>query len=617
MPIDSQEGPPKTEVRAEAFSELREQSHTQIERETAERIKSNPKPSEDEINAGAFPEMLEPQVRDAVFEMRKKGYATESSGFGGKTGEVQSIDGYFEIDEKTERALRDLGVQVGRDEGFGPKYAFLRFTPDEPSLEKIKAKWDEIAELLPDRGQQAELSVSGHAEEFIKEYAPERTDALQRIDEIREQHDKETEEAIAKKGAEASERALGPFSPEEIKTAQSWASEYVVGYIKGERGLKGEYSDDEIKLLNNLGAKVRKAMEENPLATINVDFSQNPEAYATWTKLINRMARGSIEARRRTQDQAKIDEVRDKIGLPKQPEVAAPPEAVLTPAERPLTPETETTEKEKFMGQVRSLLESSWKEAQKRGLSFKDFLEKGCLAGTMYNSLIHEANGVPFAEYTKYYQEQFPGLADKFDAELDQNLQEATKESNIKFRPEAQRGMVWFKNNAPERPDTTDYRYYLNVPPEKYGDAAKTLAKLSQSLEQYGIQFKFKFRRDFKELNRTDTCIAYLELPQGASEQLKQQWQEYVENYLQAIPEDTVRQGSSLFTTELKPGVSKAEDKRPEALRSDKSYTSHITDTLGRLGLDLLKERGDAVDRSALDDIIRKAEPEFKNLNYF
>ena len=30
MPIDSQEGPPKTEVPAEAFSELREQSHTQI-----------------------------------------------------------------------------------------------------------------------------------------------------------------------------------------------------------------------------------------------------------------------------------------------------------------------------------------------------------------------------------------------------------------------------------------------------------------------------------------------------------------------------------------------------------------------------------------------------------
>jgi hypothetical protein len=114
------EGPPKQETRAETFTELRQQTHAQIEQETAERVKTNPTPSDEEINAGAFPELLEPQVRDAVFEMRKKGYATESSGFGGETGEVQSIDGYFEIDPKTEKALRDVGVQVSRDEGFGP-----------------------------------------------------------------------------------------------------------------------------------------------------------------------------------------------------------------------------------------------------------------------------------------------------------------------------------------------------------------------------------------------------------------------------------------------------------------------------------------------------------------
>jgi len=161
MPSDTIEKAPQRETRAAEFTELRQQSHTQIGKETAERVKNNPKPTDDEVTAGAFREMLEPQVRDAVFEMRKKGYATESSGFGGKTGEVQSIDGYFEIDPKTEESLRDVGVQVSRDEGFGPKYAFLRFSPDEPSLEKIKTKWDEVAKLLPDRGQQAELSVSG------------------------------------------------------------------------------------------------------------------------------------------------------------------------------------------------------------------------------------------------------------------------------------------------------------------------------------------------------------------------------------------------------------------------------------------------------------------------
>ncbi len=189
---------PKSEM-LEAFPELRKQSHAQIERETADRVETNPKPSEAEINAGAFREMLEPQVRDAVFEMRKKGYATESSGFGGTTGEVQSMDGYFEIDAETEQALRGVGVEVLRDQGFGPKYAFLRFSPDEPSLEKIKAKWDEVAKLLPDRGRQAEPSISGHAEEFLTKYVPDRVDVLQRITELRQQHDKEQEKAIVKK----------------------------------------------------------------------------------------------------------------------------------------------------------------------------------------------------------------------------------------------------------------------------------------------------------------------------------------------------------------------------------------------------------------------------------
>lgn len=211
---------PKPELRSEAFSELRKQSHAQIERETAERVKVNPKPSEAEINAGAFPEMLEPQVRDAIFQMRKKGYATESSGFGGKTGDVQSMDGYFEIDAKTEQALRDVGVEVLRDQGFGPSYSFIRFSPDEPSLEKMKAKWDAVAQMLPDRGHQAEPSISGHAEEFLTKYAPDRTDVLQRITELRAQHDKEQEVAMVKKAEDTEAANASRFAREqEMKAA--------------------------------------------------------------------------------------------------------------------------------------------------------------------------------------------------------------------------------------------------------------------------------------------------------------------------------------------------------------------------------------------------------------
>jgi hypothetical protein len=309
------EGSPKRETRAEAFTELRQQTHAQMERETAERVKTNPKPTEEEINAGAFPELLEPQVREAVFEMRKKGYATESFGFGGETGEVQSIDGYFDIDPKTEQALRDLGVQVIRDEGNGPKYSFLRFSPDEPSLETMKAKWDEVARLLPDRGQQAEPSVSGRAEEFIKQYAPERTDVLQRIGELRERHDRETEEAMAKKETEASKRSLRPFSAEEIRDAQKRMTDVVVEYLKGKQGFKGDITAEEKQLLDNLGAKIRKAMSEHPDTPINLDFSKDQKVYAIWSKLINRMTRSSLELRRKVQDEARINEIKKSIGI--------------------------------------------------------------------------------------------------------------------------------------------------------------------------------------------------------------------------------------------------------------------------------------------------------------
>jgi hypothetical protein len=177
--------------RAAAFTELRYKAHKQIESDLDERVRRDPVPTPAEINAGAFREMIEPQVRDAVFNMRAKGYASASSGFGDETGEVQQIDGYFNIDEKTEAALSAFGVNVRRDEGFGPNYSFIQFSPEEPSLEKIKATWNQIVNILPDLGGVAGQSESGAAEDFIRQYALERTDILETINESRAQHENE------------------------------------------------------------------------------------------------------------------------------------------------------------------------------------------------------------------------------------------------------------------------------------------------------------------------------------------------------------------------------------------------------------------------------------------
>lgn len=171
------------------FQSLRMIAIRQTEQDTAERITTNPVPTEVELQIGAFAEEMEPQVRAAVLEMNRKGYATESSGFAGEHGELQMVDGYFEIDEHTKALLADHNVHVlkGPDLGFpywDMRYTFVQFAPPRPDLEHIKKTWDEVANLLPAQEEIA-VSITGAAEDFRKQYAPERTDieklALQKM----------------------------------------------------------------------------------------------------------------------------------------------------------------------------------------------------------------------------------------------------------------------------------------------------------------------------------------------------------------------------------------------------------------------------------------------------
>ncbi|MFH1597551.1 MAG: hypothetical protein ABIB97_00575 [Patescibacteria group bacterium] len=178
------------EERLQAFSKLRAEVNEQIELATAERIKSNPHPSEEEILAGGFREMIEPQVRDAVFEFRRKGYATQSSGFYGENGESQSIDGYFTLDESIKQQIEALGVVIKNGNevglpGLGDQYTFIQFKPTNPSLDEIKCRWDQIAEFLPDPGKPVEPAVSGRADDFRKKFAPERVDIEMTVLKIR------------------------------------------------------------------------------------------------------------------------------------------------------------------------------------------------------------------------------------------------------------------------------------------------------------------------------------------------------------------------------------------------------------------------------------------------
>jgi hypothetical protein len=193
--------------KAKKFSELRKAVHQTIDLATEKRLKENPVPTEEEIMIGAFAEMLEPQVREAIFIFFKKGYPTESSGFAGDTGEIQQIDGYFSLDETTKQQLKSLGAEVHQGPtkelpGKAMTETSIRFYPSEPNLELIKQIWDQIAAILPDKNSLPQPSISGASEEFRQQYAPERTDlekiALTHLLELVELHP-DTVEKIKKR----------------------------------------------------------------------------------------------------------------------------------------------------------------------------------------------------------------------------------------------------------------------------------------------------------------------------------------------------------------------------------------------------------------------------------
>ena len=160
------------------FVQLRKSVHESMKAEEETRLRENPRPTEQELYMGAFREWLEPQVRDAMFEMFRKGYATQSSGFHGTKCQHQTVDGYFTIDDQTKSVLKAMGVEVLGGADFGAPLnthiCILRFTGAEPSVEALKKQWDTIAAALPENKLPEGIRpITDRAEEFRVEFAPE------------------------------------------------------------------------------------------------------------------------------------------------------------------------------------------------------------------------------------------------------------------------------------------------------------------------------------------------------------------------------------------------------------------------------------------------------------
>lgn len=149
------------------FAKLRRRTHERGDSEVKERKDKNPKATDEELSAGVYREGLEPQVRDAVFVLRRKGYTTYESGFGGGDRQIISFEKKqlenFKLPEDLVQRLADLGVKAEIQPNRVSLY-FEKFF----ELSEIKKIWDEIVETLPDLGSLAEPSQLQGAKDFRK-----------------------------------------------------------------------------------------------------------------------------------------------------------------------------------------------------------------------------------------------------------------------------------------------------------------------------------------------------------------------------------------------------------------------------------------------------------------
>jgi hypothetical protein len=124
------------------------------------RLASDPTATAEELNMGAYKEELEPQVRDAILTMRRKGYNTGSSGFWGSDHVLQLMDMNTSIDKISLTSLAQQNINVS-DAGA------ISFRPENPEdIESITAKWNMIADILPDLGIHADPAQSSSAAVF-------------------------------------------------------------------------------------------------------------------------------------------------------------------------------------------------------------------------------------------------------------------------------------------------------------------------------------------------------------------------------------------------------------------------------------------------------------------
>lgn len=134
------------------YAQLRKNTHSSMKRELDQRIAQEPRGTQEEKGLGLYREMIEPQVRQALFRLREKGYNTQQSGFGGPEGEQMielSDDGFKDV-RFTDAFMGRLSAR-GTTIDVTPKQITLKFAEKLP-IEKLEEIWNIVEAEIPSIG---------------------------------------------------------------------------------------------------------------------------------------------------------------------------------------------------------------------------------------------------------------------------------------------------------------------------------------------------------------------------------------------------------------------------------------------------------------------------------
>jgi hypothetical protein len=114
---------------------------------------------------GVYCEYIEPQVLEAVLNLRKKGYSTYESGFGDFDSQMISFEEEhlkdFDFPQSLYQDFENQDVKIIVQ----PNQVKLKFSSFK-NLEEIKKLWDKIEAALPDLGKSAKPCELKQAEVF-------------------------------------------------------------------------------------------------------------------------------------------------------------------------------------------------------------------------------------------------------------------------------------------------------------------------------------------------------------------------------------------------------------------------------------------------------------------